>query len=245
MGHVGLSPVLAAAMRKRILRRIVEEEGDTLRRLHVETPDLLERLGLSRELLKEAIRLSRMTHVNEGTECVNFTIATPVAVQGYLLAAGKKNGFPVGDFSTFFRSLLHAVMQTSFEPKARGHQRVNRATLALDPHPRGDRLRPLSPDDIGRKDNQRKPCGYRKVRISVGLRDAIRARARCYGLGSTIYCLQWLLDAIDQILPEELIIEPVRFKELFPRAENYVLPVRKPLPETLLADSVTIEGDAP
>jgi hypothetical protein len=238
---IRINAVTIPAARKRIVELLVEHEALFFGGVHEEKiGHLSEQLGLAPTLLREVAMLSRFAHVNDNVGNIGIPIRSPISMRGYVLAAGKKNGFSVGDYTTFFRSLLHTLMQTTFEPKRRSHGR-HRCDISTDPHPLGHRLRPL-PISLARwNKNQTMKCDFQRVRITRGLHGALRARARNFGTTTSSYCFHWLLDAIDDLLPKSIVLEPVVFSDLFPRADNYVLPAKKPLPETPRSDSSTME----
>lgn len=224
MGGFAINPVTVPAMRKRLVLYLVEEEGASLR-TNIKDPEGLARdLGITPELLREAMALSRMAHANEGAGVVNMPVWSPIPIRGHVLAAGVKNGFALGDYSTFFRSLFHAAMQTSYEPMIRGHG-SQRYGVALDAHVKGKRVKPV----VLRGKKRKIKCNHQRLRVNEGLHRALKARARAYRRSTATYCLQWILDAIDGLLPKDLHLDAVRYKDLYPRPENYVLPVQKPL----------------
>lgn len=239
-------------MRRHLVDHLVEQEGARLRTT-IKDPEALARgIGVTLDVLKQAVRLARVAYANEHVAVIrNMNVLSPAPIRRHVLAAGAHYGFPLGDYTTFLRSLFHAVMQTSFEPMVRGHslrryqEGLRRYGVALDPHPKGHRLKLIPVSQFTSRGGDVTLSNHQRIRINKGLYDALKERARAYGKTSATYGLLWLLDAIDGLLPKALIFEPVRFKDLFPRAENYVLPV-KPLSLRRLSRSrVQSKGTSP
>jgi hypothetical protein len=254
------------SFRKRLLRRVVEHEGELLRRIYQLEGDaciatMAETTGLSAEFLREAIALARMAHANEKPDLgYHFLLRSPVPIRPHIAAVIKKLGFAPGEYSGFYRSLFHAAMQTTFEPNRRGFglgravqgknknkpynprykPNYNPRLVSIEPHPKARRIKPLTvTEEITRKHSLKALTDIQNVYMNEPLREALGLRAKGYGTVVMTYCLYWILDAIDGLLPRTLVIQPVAVRDLFPRAENYVLPARKPLPDALLDDSET------
>jgi hypothetical protein len=211
------------AFRRRVLRFLVDQEHAPLREFskvpmkHLH--ELAEAAGLAPDLLTEAMKLARMAAVNQDVvEHVKIRLATPAVIGPYVAAVVKKNGFE-SSVRSYLRSLFHAAMQTECEPAKRRVFRRLYDVVSTDPHPRAHRVKPMPFEKAWRTEQT--------VEVSVGLREVLRARAERYGVTMSVYCEQWLLDAIDGMLPKTLYVDHVKTGDLFPRPENYVLPAPK------------------
>lgn len=223
--------VYLRAFRKRLLHALVDRESVSLQRF-VKVPDkhfaeLAEATGLTEALLREAIALARLAAANvEAAPLTSMLASIPLELRPYLTTVSRQHGFN-GRIPLFMSALLHAAMQTEYEPARRRMRRASILQVVTDPHPKGHRVRRSEP-------TRGKASPRQHLDLSVGLSLAIRARAERYGVLASIYCELWALDAIDGLLPKGLLIEPVKLTDFFPRPENYVLPAsRLPDPERI------------
>jgi hypothetical protein len=222
-----LAPRSLAAIKGRVLQRLIDDEGHLLREANLQDDAHIAAMsaqtGLAVDLLRRAIALSKMAHINVHVVApVHLQVRVPIVVRPHVAAFVRQNGFMTGDYAGFYRSFFHALMQTSHEPNLRG--RGLKPTPPLEPHPKGRRIKPLPPEQVTRKRKLSELQPNQGAMVNEALRQALQRRAQRFGFRKTTYCLLWILDAIDGLLPKALVIEPVMCGDLFPHVENYVIP---------------------
>ena len=184
--------------------------------------------GVAEDVIHDAIKQHFGQKEREPLHLRRFTITVPGAIGDPLFGMARRMRMSIAGLA---RSLMHAAMLTTREPTRRE---------GLDPQTEGarafrTRMRRPSKDWRGfpdRHQRKRTTLSRRFIRMGVtsGLTTAIERRAAAFGMPVGNYYVAWFADLVDGLL-SDLVVEPVRWDQVYAFPENYVLPVlRSPAP---------------
>ncbi len=183
-------------------------------------------LGVTDDVLQDAAaavragyRISKKTTAS--VVSINVFMQEPLGEQFTKLAQASEM-----DRGQLIKALLHAGMQTAYEPSHRAPRQWGvRGKKPKRPIGIGFQGKVLTADLASRT--------HFEVELSRGLGKALGRRAAVYGVTRSRYVLLWIADMVDGML-SELPILPVDTGMLFEDETGYVLPKIEGQPDVVL-----------